>query len=103
MKEIKAWHCDFCKKYSKSEQFMKQHEKTCCFNPITKSCATCIHFKQKQYKTKTDFGQECIGEIPVCDEDVAIAELTDKGKKLSLKTKCPLWEDEPYEQQSTKS
>lgn len=96
MKEIKAYHCDFCKKYSKSNQYMKQHEKICCYNPDTRSCGTCVHFRQKSYKTKTTSGLDCTDAIPVCNEGVEISSLSVKGKKLLLKTQCPLWEDEEY-------
>lgn len=96
MKEIKAYHCDFCKKYSKSLSYIKQHEKICCYNPITKSCATCIHYKQKIYTTTSFLGNRCIDSIPTCDEDVEISNLTEKGKNIQLKKQCPLWEDELF-------
>lgn len=47
MKEIKAYKCDFCKKYLKTKRAMKQHEKICCYNVANKACITCKHFSHR--------------------------------------------------------
>jgi hypothetical protein len=103
MKEFKAYQCGFCSKYGKQKSRILQHENTCFRNPKTKSCATCIHLKQKEYKTftneETPFGDENAWSdfIPVCEEGVDVSSITDSGEKsVQLKTQCPLWEDEYY-------
>lgn len=44
MKEIKAYQCDFCKKYYKHKSSAKRHEKICYYNPNNKACLTCGNF-----------------------------------------------------------
>lgn len=100
MKEFKAYQCGFCSKYGKQKSRILQHENTCFRNPKTKSCATCIHLKQKQYMVpanENDPFSSVYESIPICDESVDVSSITDSGEKsVQLKTQCPLWEDEDY-------
>lgn len=106
MKEFKAYHCDFCKKYGKQKSRIKKHEESCYHNPITKSCATCIHLKQQEFTIPainevgdTPFGESSgwVDYIPVCKEGVDISQIDDGEKEVYLKTKCPLWEDKEFD------
>lgn len=66
MKEIKAYQCDFCKKYYKHKSSAKRHENICYSNPDNRACLTCGNFV-KYYETDLvckatgkDFGAEKI-------------------------------------------
>lgn len=111
MKEFKAYQCDFCNKYGKQKSRIKKHEESCYHNPMTRSCATCIHLKQQEFSpvpngTLLDnqdpesmaFGESSgwVDYIPVCKEGVDISQMDDGGKEVYLKTQCPLWEDKVY-------
>lgn len=102
MREFTAYHCDFCKKYGKQKARIKQHEATCFKNPVTKSCATCIHLKQKEFNPYTDNdapfgdGDIWIDYIPICNEGVDVSNLENGEKKVYLRTQCPLWENEEH-------
>jgi len=41
MKEVVAFKCEHCNKISKSQGSMKNHERKCFNNPVSRSCATC--------------------------------------------------------------
>ncbi len=41
MKMIQVYKCDYCSKYLVNVTQMKIHEKTCFYNPDSKSCITC--------------------------------------------------------------
>lgn len=103
MKEFKAYQCGFCSKYGKQKSRIQKHEDMCFHNPATRSCATCIHLKQKEFKPHTNDtapfgdGDMWVDYIPICKEGVDVSSLVDTEKKVYLKTQCPLWEDEPYE------
>jgi hypothetical protein len=82
MKQVMINQCDFCKKVSFHKSNLRQHEKICFFNPITRSCATCfwcsMHFEM--------WPAECFkGEFKF-----EIAENTTRPK---LKTQCKKWMD----------
>lgn len=44
MKEIKAYACDYCKKFYKHKSSAKNHEKQCYRNPNNRACLTCGNF-----------------------------------------------------------
>lgn len=102
MREFKAYQCGFCKKYGKQKSRILQHESTCFHNPETKSCATCIHLHQEEYRVELEveapFAENDyhIDQIPVCNEGVDVSKIIDGKKEVYLKTQCPLWEDEEY-------
>ena len=98
MKEIKAYHCDYCKKYSKSKGVMTRHERSCYHNPITKSCVTCIHFGNDYHKyIKNINGNDisCNQLYPVClMGEKFINSIPDDGpilQRFNLKTSCENW------------
>lgn len=95
MKIIEAYHCDYCKKYSKSKGVITRHEKECYHNPVTRACATCEHFGYQDYRTKHN-GCDVTGTRPMCFLDIQISTLNidesgDKTHKISLAHHCPLW------------
>lgn len=88
MKEITAYACDFCKKYSKSKSTIKSHERICFHNPLTKSCATCIYYAQEEHETnETGVYQS----RPICIKGERLFIETDK-LKVTLKNNCKLWQ-----------
>lgn len=100
MKVIEAYHCDYCKKYSKSKGVMTRHEKECYHNPVTRACATCKHMYQAPYKKPHILpdGTEiaCGMARPMCAVGVGISFITApddiRGHRIDLKNNCPLWE-----------
>jgi len=44
MKEIKAFECDYCRRYYKHKSSAKRHENRCYYNPENKACVTCGNF-----------------------------------------------------------
>lgn len=44
MHEIKAYHCDYCKKYYKHKSSAIRHENGCFYNPQNKACLSCKNF-----------------------------------------------------------
>ena len=44
MREIKAYHCDYCVKYYKHKSSAQRHEKKCFYNPNNKACLSCEDF-----------------------------------------------------------
>lgn len=85
MKEIKAYNCDFCKKYSKSKGFMARHEKECFYNPIAKACATCS--KLYQQRIVTDEERRISMELPACEAGIPLTHET----KAVLRDNCSEW------------
>lgn len=88
MKEITAYACDFCKKYSKSKSTIKSHERICFHNPVTKSCATCIFYTQEEHETKETGVYQY---RPICAKGVRLFTETDK-LKVTLNNNCAIWE-----------
>lgn len=65
-----VWKCDFCYSVTKSDSVkMLEHEKTCSFNPINKSCYTCEHRGDDGY----DYA------IPTCDLNLDIIDGEEEG------------------------
>ena len=92
MKEIVAYHCDFCKKYSKSKSVLKRHENNCYHNPITKACASCGNFYQEDKTKPCKFGIAHF-MVPACKLGINIATLEDERVKLNLKHNCDNWKE----------
>jgi len=79
MKEIKTNQCDYCTKTSFNKGSIRVHEKKCFYNPVTKSCASCLWFSKK-YVSEPSY---CLmGES---------YELSENGIKTILRTKCTKW------------
>lgn len=91
MIEIKAYNCDYCKKYSKSKGAMTKHERVCYHNPATRSCATCKNMYQEGHMV--DEILQISRDLPCCTKGI---ELTDYFH-VTLKNHCPLWEQEKEE------
>ena len=50
--------CEYCLFTSESQSEMKEHEKSCSFNPSMKNCSTCKHCKYiKRLRT-------CLQDVP---------------------------------------
>lgn len=103
MYKIEAYHCDYCKKYSKSKGVITSHEKKCFYRPETKSCATCrnYHIKEHRYSQPNVDGVIVgyITEIPVCVKGIKFFDSEpEQGKpffqKSTLKTGCGQWEQQ---------
>lgn len=47
MKKVKGYQCDFCKKLSVNQTYIKKHEEVCFKNPKSKSCITCSWFSDE--------------------------------------------------------
>lgn len=102
MRIIEAYHCDYCKKYSKSKGVITRHEKECYHNPVTKSCASCSHFGQEDHKRPDSFtGQPATHLRPVCDLGIALY-IEDEGRELGYKTAlrnhCESWDKKEEEE-----
>ena len=96
MREIKAYHCDYCKKYSKSKGAMTRHEKECYHNPVTKACATCKFLEQVE-ETTTDevFGTTKIVR-PICQKGIRVSVVNNeyaRGYDVRLNHHCELWQE----------
>lgn len=99
MKEIKAYKCDFCNKYSKSEPYIKNHEKKCYYNATTKSCATCINLGSGDhtYMKQLDEGGEikCHQTYPICLIGEKLTKPLPNDEPIfggfDLKTNCDHW------------
>lgn len=88
MIEIKAYQCDFCKKYGKSKSNIKKHEETCFHNPVTKACATCEYCCQVDKKMGIYYTT-----VPVCSKGEIISDIIGEKKHVSLKHHCLLWKE----------
>ena len=96
MREIKAYACDFCKRFTRTKQAMKNHEPVCFRNPTAKACATCEHYMQEEYEVEINGGieHEC---RPACRRDKSLFRIDSnhpQGYKVKLKNNCELWEEE---------
>lgn len=80
MKQVMINQCDFCKKVSFHKSNLRQHEKMCFFNPVTRSCATCLWFSplivEFGYPVQCYLGK--IKEVP-------------EGSRMKLNTQCKKW------------
>lgn len=80
MKEVIINECDFCNKVSFNKGTIRKHEKMCFFNPVTRSCATCLWFSplivQSGYPVYCYLGK--INEVP-------------QDSRLKLNTQCKKW------------
>ena len=99
MKIIEAYHCDYCKKYSKSKGAMTRHEKNCYHNPITKACASCGNYKQDKVRCEVadELGIDSYHYRPSCTKGKSLFNLDSnnpQGYKVTLKNNCELWEEE---------
>lgn len=109
MKVIEAYHCDYCKKYSKSKGVITRHEKECYHNPITQACATCENMYQEPYTRPHILpnGTEiaCGLSRPICTKGIIISDLNRpesiSGHRISLKNNCAFWDkkDETNEEE----
>ena len=79
MQEVKTNQCDYCTKTSFNKGSIRVHEKKCFYNPVTKSCATCLWFSQKHVSGPTNC---LVGE----SYDLSVNRL-----KSILRTKCTKW------------
>lgn len=105
MIKIEAYHCEYCKKYSKSKGVMTRHEKQCYHNPVTKACATCKYLSQEDYSRPFFLGDG--GEIivtatrPICKKECVISSMNEgrdgAGHSVDLKHNCFLWEQQERE------
>ena len=97
MYEIKAFHCSYCKKYSSAKSVITKHEPKCFYNPITRSCVTCVHLLQKT---------QPIGEypwdtmsVPVCEKEIPFESKPIPGldplNRYKLNTNCHVWTIHP--------
>jgi hypothetical protein len=90
MYQVKAYHCDFCRKILANAARMTVHEKICLKNPETRSCATCLHLQEKNVSSgdgeqkTTDFYCELYKMIPENERT--------KRNPLGLRTKCEFWQ-----------
>lgn len=96
MKEINAYQCDYCKKYSKSKSVIKKHESKCFYNPITRACATCgnyyqDHFKIQKTNAPFDYGGDVYGLRPICKAGKRISDLKDGNVTVDLCNSCECW------------
>lgn len=87
MKIIEAYHCDYCKKYSKSKSVMTRHEKTCFHNPVMRACATCENLEQVEFTREMPF----VSSRPMCRAGVEISQLNSNsvfGYEVKLQSEC---------------
>ena len=93
MEEIKAYKCDFCRKYSRSKSYIKKHEKECYHNPTTRSCATCWNLCSKTRERNSENGEYIVNEAySVCSKGIEVCILDDARVKQTLRHHCDLWE-----------
>ena len=95
MREIKAYACDFCKKFTKTKQAMKNHEALCYHNPTAKACASCEHYMQEEYEVEIN-GATAYQARPACRRGKSLYKLDSnnpQGYKVTLRNNCELWEE----------
>lgn len=90
MYQIKAYHCDYCKKYGKYKGNIVAHEKKCFHNPDTRSCATCLFLKQEKCK-RMFLSHEIDDLIPICTAGYNISVIEGESKKVNMRTECEMW------------
>lgn len=83
MKQVLINQCDFCKKVSFNKGTIRQHEKKCFYNPLTRSCASCIWFSPLYtFHEFQCYPVQCyIGNIKEVPE----------GSRMKLNTECESW------------
>ena len=97
MRVIEAYHCDYCKKYSKNKGVITRHEKECYHNPVMRACATCKHLSNVDHRrphmllkyVTTTYSR------PVCERGFELSPLDDSrliGYRVDLKHHCEAWE-----------
>ncbi|MCS3178458.1 hypothetical protein NXU87_20420 [Candidatus Bacteroides intestinigallinarum] len=96
MKEIEAFQCDYCKKYSKSKSVIRRHESECYHNPVTKACATCGNYGKEHYKVDNSVLPNCFeGDVyssrPMCKVGKSISYLKDGKVTVDLRNDCECW------------
>ena len=97
MKEIKAYQCDYCKKYYKHKSSAKRHEKICFYNPENRACITCDNFKT-DYETVyvRPHGNQNYGDADYdvrynyCDYDEKSFDTNEEWSK-SFQNHCEHW------------
>ena len=100
MYEVKAYRCSYCKKYGLSKSNIKKHEEGCFRNPITRSCATCANYAQKDNDgyLHSQFPFDC---TPICMENISLVEpasFMDDLPKIKLHTACAKWVERPEDE-----
>jgi hypothetical protein len=75
MRKIEVLKCDYCTSISKSEEYLKRHERNCLANPINRSCITCIWYNVKDH-------------VDPCLVDAIIVE---ESAKCYIKRFCDRW------------
>ncbi len=105
MKEIKAFQCDFCKKYYKHKSSAKRHEDICYRNPDNRACLTCGNFEQ-YYETVyvRPHGDQNYGDADY-EEQFLICKATEKdfgAEKIIDRQKfqhhCRMWKPIEFEE-----
>ena len=101
MHEVKAYRCSYCKKYGLSKSNIKKHESGCFRNPVTRSCATCANYAQKDdsNNTHSQFPFDC---TPICLDNISLFKPTsfmDDLPKVKLHTSCVGWVERPEDQE----
>lgn len=71
MKIIEAYECDFCSHTSLSKFEVEDHEKNCIYNPLTRHCYTCGHFKDIHPDCTQEIIEEAKKVIPNFNEFVS--------------------------------
>lgn len=100
MREIVAYHCDYCRKYSRSEQYMKKHEIECYYNSNTRSCGTCGNLYNKGYPIKIRKGIQATVNLPECSVGYEISNISKHPKSmLCLRTSCDSWIPRPNKEE----
>lgn len=102
MRIIEAYHCDYCKKYSKSKGAMTRHEKNCYHNPITKACASCDNYKQEKFRCEVvdELGVDSYYYRPVCDSGISLSHNNPNyscGYRVELRNNCDSWKPKTEE------
>lgn len=100
MYEVKAYHCSYCKKYGLSKSNISKHEKSCFRNPVTRSCATCANYAQKDDNDllHSQFPFDC---TPICLENISLVTEPSFMQELpliKLQTNCGKWVERPEDE-----
>lgn len=77
MKKVEAFKCAHCTKIYLSKETCRKHESRCFWNPITRSCASCIFERYKDYM----IGEWGLTPIRTC--------LRNHDISAKLRTACP--------------
>ena len=85
METITAFKCSHCPKkiYTEAKQ-AKAHEKQCFYNPITRSCASCLWFSPLIVELGSQNIECYLGKLKEVPE----------GSKMKLNTQCESWMDQ---------